>query len=72
MAGGGVVQQAEDGERLAPGVAGRPVIPDGLVAVAEAGQRAPYQLTEVANDLRGVLPESPTLTITPESWHFVK
>jgi peptide/nickel transport system substrate-binding protein len=34
--------------------------------------QGPYQLTEVANDLRGVLPESPTLTITPESWHFVK
>jgi peptide/nickel transport system substrate-binding protein len=31
-----------------------------------------YQLTEVANDLRGVTPQSSTLSITPESWYFVK
>ncbi len=33
---------------------------------------APYQITEVASNLRGVLPQQPTLTITPESWYFVK
>ncbi len=31
-----------------------------------------YQLTEVANDLKGVMPQSSTLSITPESWYFVK
>lgn len=34
--------------------------------------RSPYQLTEVAANLRGVLPESSALTITPENWYFVK
>jgi peptide/nickel transport system substrate-binding protein len=29
-------------------------------------------LTEVADNLEGVLPQSPTLSITPESWYFVK
>ena len=29
-------------------------------------------LTEVADNLKGVLPQSPTLSITPESWYFVK
>jgi peptide/nickel transport system substrate-binding protein len=33
---------------------------------------AAFTLTEVANNLRGVLPQSPTLSITPESWYFVK
>jgi peptide/nickel transport system substrate-binding protein len=33
---------------------------------------APTQLTEVANNLKGVLPQSPTLNITPENWYFVK
>jgi peptide/nickel transport system substrate-binding protein len=33
---------------------------------------AAYTLTEVANDLHGVLPQSPTLSITPEYWYFVK
>ena len=33
---------------------------------------ASYQLTEVANNLKGVLPQSPTLNITPENWYFVK
>jgi peptide/nickel transport system substrate-binding protein len=32
----------------------------------------PEQLTEVANDLRGVTPQSSTLSITPEDWYFVK
>ena len=31
-----------------------------------------YQLTEVANTLKGVTPQSSTLSITPESWYFVK
>jgi peptide/nickel transport system substrate-binding protein len=30
------------------------------------------QLTEVANNLKGALPQSPTLSITPENWYFVK
>jgi peptide/nickel transport system substrate-binding protein len=30
-----------------------------------------YQLTEVAGNLKGVAPQSPTLTFTPESWYFV-
>jgi peptide/nickel transport system substrate-binding protein len=33
---------------------------------------ADYQLTEVVNTLRGVTPQSPTLTINPEAWYFVK
>jgi peptide/nickel transport system substrate-binding protein len=31
-----------------------------------------YQLTEVANNLKGVTPQSPMLSITPETWYFVK
>ena len=30
-----------------------------------------YSLTEVANNLKGVLPQSPTLYINPENWYFV-
>jgi peptide/nickel transport system substrate-binding protein len=33
---------------------------------------ADYQLTEVADNLKGVTPQSPTLDITPEDWYFVK
>ncbi len=33
---------------------------------------ADYQLTEVANDLKGVLPQSPTLSLNPENWYFVR
>jgi peptide/nickel transport system substrate-binding protein len=33
---------------------------------------ADYQLTEVAANLQGVSPQSPTLSITPENWYFVK
>ena len=33
---------------------------------------AAYQLTEVAGDLKGALPQSPTLSINPENWYFVK
>jgi peptide/nickel transport system substrate-binding protein len=33
---------------------------------------APYQITEVANNLKGVLPQEPTLNITPEDWYYVK
>jgi peptide/nickel transport system substrate-binding protein len=29
-----------------------------------------YQLTEVANDLKGVTPQDPTLALTPENWYF--
>jgi peptide/nickel transport system substrate-binding protein len=31
-----------------------------------------FTLTEVSNNLKGVLPQSPTLSITPEYWYFVK
>jgi len=31
-----------------------------------------YALTEVINNLKGALPQSPTLTINPEDWYFVK
>jgi peptide/nickel transport system substrate-binding protein len=31
-----------------------------------------YQITEIANNLKGVLPESPYLAITPEDWYYVK
>jgi len=34
--------------------------------------QADYQLTEVADNLKGVTPLSPTLSITPEDWYFVK
>jgi peptide/nickel transport system substrate-binding protein len=33
---------------------------------------APYQMTEVINTLRGVLPQESTLNITPEYWYYVK
>jgi peptide/nickel transport system substrate-binding protein len=33
---------------------------------------ADYQLTEVADNLKDVTPQSPTLSITPENWYFVK
>jgi peptide/nickel transport system substrate-binding protein len=31
-----------------------------------------YQLTEVINTLRGVIPQSTTLSINPEAWYFVR
>jgi peptide/nickel transport system substrate-binding protein len=31
-----------------------------------------YALTEVANNLKGVTPQSPTLAINPENWYFTK
>jgi peptide/nickel transport system substrate-binding protein len=31
-----------------------------------------YQLTEVADNLKGVTPQSTTLSINPENWYFVK
>ena len=31
-----------------------------------------FQLTEVTADLKGVTPQSPTLSINPENWYFVK
>jgi peptide/nickel transport system substrate-binding protein len=33
---------------------------------------APYQDTEVADNLRGVVPQETTLNITPEYWYYVK
>jgi len=30
-----------------------------------------YELTEIANNLRGVMPQSTTLAINPENWYFV-
>jgi peptide/nickel transport system substrate-binding protein len=33
---------------------------------------ADYQLTEIADNLRGVAPQSTTLSILPEDWYFVK
>jgi peptide/nickel transport system substrate-binding protein len=33
---------------------------------------AAYQLTEVSSNLRRVIPQSPTLSINPENWYFVK
>jgi peptide/nickel transport system substrate-binding protein len=33
---------------------------------------AAYELTEVANTLKGVIPQAPTLYINPENWYFVK
>jgi peptide/nickel transport system substrate-binding protein len=33
---------------------------------------ADYQLTEIANNLKGVIPQSTTLSINPENWYFVK
>src|SRR5580658_2734613 len=33
---------------------------------------ADYQLTEVANNLAGVTPQSTTLSINPENWYFTK
>jgi peptide/nickel transport system substrate-binding protein len=33
---------------------------------------AAYQLTEVADNLKGVVPQSTTLSINPEDWYFVK
>ena len=31
-----------------------------------------YQLSEISTSLRGVIPQSTTLNITPEDWYFVK
>jgi hypothetical protein len=33
---------------------------------------ADYQLTEIASNLKGVTPQSTTLSINPENWYFVK
>jgi peptide/nickel transport system substrate-binding protein len=33
---------------------------------------AAYQLTEIASNLKGAAPQSPTLSINPENWYFVK
>jgi peptide/nickel transport system substrate-binding protein len=34
--------------------------------------QADYQLTEIANNLKGATPLNPTLSINPENWYFVK
>ncbi len=31
-----------------------------------------YQLSEIADNLKGVTPQSTTLSITPENWYFMK
>ena len=31
-----------------------------------------YQITEIANNLKGVVPQNPYLCITPEDWYYVK
>jgi hypothetical protein len=31
-----------------------------------------YELTEIDDNLRGVIPQSSTLNINPENWYFVK
>jgi peptide/nickel transport system substrate-binding protein len=31
-----------------------------------------YQLTEIVSNLKGVTPQSPTLSINPENWYYVK
>ena len=33
---------------------------------------AAYQLTEIASNLKGAAPQSPTLSINPENWYFAK
>jgi peptide/nickel transport system substrate-binding protein len=33
---------------------------------------AAYTLTEYVNNLKGVTPQSPTLTLNPENWYYVK
>ncbi len=33
---------------------------------------ARYQLTEIRNDLKGVVPQNPLLSINPENWYFTK
>jgi peptide/nickel transport system substrate-binding protein len=33
---------------------------------------ADYQLNEIANNMKGATPMSPTLSINPENWYFVK
>ena len=38
----------------------------------EYAPQAAFTLTEVSNNLRGYLPQSPTLSLTPENWYFVK
>jgi peptide/nickel transport system substrate-binding protein len=32
----------------------------------------PYQLTEIADNLKGATPQESTLNVTPENWYFVK
>jgi peptide/nickel transport system substrate-binding protein len=55
--------------------------PEAMQAYARYGSQAlpviwmpnyDYQLTEVANNLKGVIPQNPYLNITPEDWYYVK
>jgi peptide/nickel transport system substrate-binding protein len=55
--------------------------PEAMQAYAKYGSQAlpviwmpnyDYQLTEVANNLKGVIPQNPYLNITPEDWYYVK
>jgi len=38
----------------------------------ECQPNAAYALTETVNNLKGVTPQSPTLTLNPENWYYVK
>jgi peptide/nickel transport system substrate-binding protein len=31
-----------------------------------------YRITEIANNLKGVTPQNPYLSITPEDWYYVR
>jgi hypothetical protein len=33
---------------------------------------APYLINEITDNLKGVAPQSTTLTLTPENWYYVK
>jgi peptide/nickel transport system substrate-binding protein len=33
---------------------------------------APYLISEIANNLKGVTPQASTLSLTPENWYYVK
>jgi hypothetical protein len=55
--------------------------PEALQAYAQYGSQTipgiwqpnvDYQETEIANNLKGVTPQSPYLNITPEDWYYVK
>jgi hypothetical protein len=43
-----------------------------MLAAAAAALAGGNQPNEIASNLKGVTPVSPTLSITPENWYFVK